>query len=280
MLYIATSGAEFPKEFTTPFPVLRRRFKVFANVRPAKSYPNTPYLKEDIDLILIREQTEGMWMGKEIIKEPGVIEAIAKITKKATIKVARFAFHMARNRNKRKKVTCVHKDNVLRLAFGQFVEGCEEVSKDFPDIIFEKIHTDVLPYELIRKPEQFDVILTTNMYGDIISGEIAAISGGLGICPSGEFGENYAIFRPVHGSAPDLAGKNEANPVATLFSTVMMLRWLGDKNYIETLYNLANILEKSIITVLEDGEVLTKDLGGKSKSTELAKEVWKNVKIF
>lgn len=273
MLYIATSGGSFPKEFTTPFPVLRRRFNVYANVRPARSYPGLPCLRPDIDLVLVREQTEGMWMGNEVEVEPGVIKATATVTRAASMRVARFAFEMARRRNRKKKVTCVHKSNVLRLAFGQFVEACAEVAADFPDIQFEEMHTDVLPYVLVRTPQELDVVVTTNMYGDAVSGETAAIVGGLGVCPSGEYGDEYAIFRPVHGSAPDIAGKNVANPVATLLSAAMMLDWLSRKRGNVALARASGLLEGAVASVLGEGRLLTRDLGGHSTTSEFARAV-------
>jgi len=280
MLYIATSGGDFPREFNTPFPVIRRRFNIYANVRPAFSYPNIPSLKPDIDFVLIREQTEGMWMGEEKIIEPGIVKATATITRKASLKVAKFAFEMARKRNKLKKVTCIHKDNVLRYAFGEFVSACKEVAKEYSDVAFEEMHTDVLPFELIRKPNNFDIILTTNMYGDIISGETTAITGGLGICPSGEYGDNYAIFRPVHGSAPDIAGKNIANPIATFLSIVMMLEWLGERKKIEILNTLSKILKKSVNKVLKEGKFLTRDIDGSATTEEFKIEVWEKIKEY
>lgn len=280
MIYVATSGGNFPTEFTTPFPVLRRRFNVFANVRPAFSYPNTPFLKKDIDFVLVREQTEGMWMGEEKVLDSNVIKATATISRDASMKVAKFAFEMARKRNKLKKVTCIHKENVLKYAFGEFVKSCELVAKEYEDIALEKMHTDVLPFELIRDPHHFDVIVTTNMYGDIISGETAAITGGLGVSPSGEYGDNYAIFRPVHGSAPDIAGKNIANPIATFLSVVMMLEWLGDRKEMELLHTFSMILKKSVIETLKEGKSLPQDIGGDATTEDFKVEVWKKIKDY
>lgn len=277
MLYVATSGGNFPKEFTTPFPVLRRRFKVYANVRPSRSYPNVPCLRPDIDLVLVREQTEGMWMGSEVVVEPGVTQATATITRAASTRIAKFAFEMARQRGGKKRVTCVHKANVLRVVFGQFVEACAEVAADYPDVRFDEMHTDVLPFVLINAPQELDVVVTTNMYGDAISGETAAIAGGLGIAPSGEYGDDYAIFRPVHGSAPDIAGKNVVNPIATLLSVVMMLRWLAFKKDEPALADAGRILEEAIASVLAEGSTLTRDLGGNATTTEVAKAVCRRI---
>jgi len=269
MLYSATSGGSFPRDFRTPFPVARRHFNIYANVRPARSYPNVFSIKPGIDLVLIREQTEGLWMGEEYKKGNDVANAVVTISRKATEEVARFAFDLAQQRNQQKMVTCVHKSNVLPLTFGLFVDVCKEVANEFPDCALEEMHTDVLPFELVRNPGRFDVVLTTNMYGDAISGETAAICGGLGIAPSGEYGSDYAIFRPIHGSAPDLKDKNEANPLATILSAGMMMKWLGDKYKSKAANAMGKQIESAVEYVLRKGKVFTPDLGGDSTRTEV-----------
>jgi len=273
MLYVATSGGSFPRGYLTPFPVVRRHFGVFANVRPARSMQNVFSLKAGIDLVLVREQTEGMWMGAEY-GEPNVeSHAVATVTREATARVSRFAFSLARARNRLRKVTCVHKSNVLPRTFGLFVDVCAEVSREFPDCVFDEMHTDVLPFELIRSPESLDVILTTNMYGDAISGEVAGICGGLGIAPSGEYGEKYAIFRPVHGSAPDIKGKGIANPIATIRSAAMMLQWLGTTRDSASALAAGARIERAVERVTREGKVLTPDLGGTATSEEVGRAV-------
>ncbi|MGE5485546.1 MAG: isocitrate/isopropylmalate dehydrogenase family protein [Ignavibacteriales bacterium] len=273
MLYVATSGGSFPREYLTPFPVVRRHFNVFANVRPARELPNVFSLKPGINLVLVREQTEGMWMGNEYGTPNVESHAVARVTRNATARVSRFAFSLARTRNRLKKVTCVHKSNVLPHTFGLFVDVCAEVSKEFPDCVFEEMHTDVLPYELINSPESLDVILTTNMYGDAISGEVAGICGGLGIAPSGEYGEKYAIFRPVHGSAPDIKGKGIANPIATIRSAAMMLQWLGSTRGDAGAGAAGLRIEQAVERVTGEAATLTPDLGGGATSREVGEAV-------
>lgn len=273
MLYVATSGGSLPQGFMTPFPVVRRRFGIFVNVRPAKTMPTVYSIKPDIDLVLVREQTEGLWMGREYGVENEVMNAQVTVSRKATEKLAEFCFTLARSRNRLKKVVCVHKNNVLPKTFGLFVNVFKEVSLKYADCSFVDMHTDVLPYELIAAPEKLDVIATTNMYGDAISGEIAGICGGLGIAPSGEYGPDYGIFRPVHGSAPDLKGKNVANPIATFLSAAMMMEWLGNKYNSSEASLIAGHIRKAVERVLKDGKFMTPDLGGSASTVMVAEAV-------
>lgn len=273
MLYVATSGGSLPEGFLSPFPVVRRRYGIFANVRPAKTLPGIFSIKPDIDLVLVREQTEGLWMGRETGKENEVIRAEVTVSRKATEKLARFSFELARSRNRLKKVVCVHKSNVLPKAFGLFVNVFTEVSRDYPDCSLVDMHTDVLPYELIAAPEKLDVIATTNMYGDAISGEVAGICGGLGIAPSGEYGTDYAIFRPVHGSAPDLKGKNVANPIGTILSAAMMMDWLGNRHDSPEACHIAGSMRLAVESVLKEGKCMTPDMGGTDSTTSIAKAI-------
>jgi isocitrate/isopropylmalate dehydrogenase len=278
MLYVATSGGSFPQGFLTPFPVVRRRYGIFANVRPAKTLPNVFSIKLDIDLVLVREQTEGLWMGKEHGIENEVMHAQVTISRKATERLAEFAFELARSRNRLKKVVCVHKNNVLPKAFGLFLNVFKEVSQKYIDCSLVDMHTDVLPYELIIAPEKLDVIATTNMYGDAISGEVAGICGGLGIAPSGEYGVDYAIFRPVHGSAPDLKGKNVANPIATILSAAMMMEWLGDKHHSAEACSMGSRIRQSVESVLKNGKFMTPDLGGTASTDMVAQAIIDSLK--
>jgi isocitrate/isopropylmalate dehydrogenase len=273
MLYVATSGGSLPEGFLSPFPVVRRRFGIFANVRPARTLPKVFSIKPDIDLVLVREQTEGLWMGKETGMDNEVIHAQVTISHKATEKLAVFAFELARSRNRLKKVVCAHKSNVLPKAFGLFLNVFKEVSRRYVDCSLVDMHTDVLPYELIVAPEKLDVIATTNMYGDAISGEVAGICGGLGIAPSGEYGADYAIFRPVHGSAPDLKGKNVANPIATILSAAMMMDWLGNKHHSSEACCVASRIRRAVESVLKEGKIVTPDLGGTASTVAVAQAI-------
>jgi isocitrate/isopropylmalate dehydrogenase len=277
MIYIATSGGDFPRGIYTPFPVVRRHFGIFANVRPSKTLPNVYSLKPDIDLVLVREQTEGLWMGHEEEVAPGEIIAQVKITTAASEKIGRFACELAMQRNGKKLVTAVHKDNVLNLAFGTFKDCVAKAAAEYPEITFEDMHTDVLPYQLIKDPEHFDVIVTTNMYGDAISGETTGICGGLGVGPSGEYGDNWAVFRSVHGSAPKYKGMDRVDPVAGILSACMMMDFLAGRKQAPTLKIAADRIRDAVNKVLAEGTHVTRDLGGSAGTKEMTTAILENI---
>ncbi|HDQ06237.1 MAG TPA: isocitrate/isopropylmalate dehydrogenase family protein [Candidatus Bathyarchaeota archaeon] len=237
---------------------LRRALGLYANVRPAKSYP-IPKSMEDVDLVIVRENTEGMYSGWEFELADSAY-SIRVITRKATERIARFAFDLAMKR--RRKVTVVTKANVLRLSDGLFLEVTRKVAEDYPDVEVEEAFVDVTAMRLILKPNIFDVIVTSNLFGDILSDEAAGLVGGLGLAPSANIGADYGLFEPVHGSAPRLAGKGIANPMAAIMASRMMLEYLGENGWAER-------IEKAIVTVLEDGKVLTPDLGGSSSTKQV-----------
>ena len=248
---------------------IRQEMKMFANLRPVKTYPNTNSLFENIDFIIVRENTEGMYIAdEESFTDDG---AIAKriITKNAEKRIIDYAFKYAKQNNK-SKVTAVHKANVLKKTDGLFKEIFYDVAKDYPEIATEDFYVDATAMYLITQPESFEVIVTTNLFGDILSDEGAGLVGGLGLIPSANIGEDNALFEPVHGSAPDIAGQNKANPIAMILSAVMMLRYLGENN-------AADKIDESILKVLTDANALTGDLGGSSTTTELANEIIKNL---
>ncbi len=248
---------------------IRQEMKMFANLRPVKTYPNTNSLFENIDFIIVRENTEGMYIAdEESFTDDG---AIAKriITKNAEKRIIDYAFKYAMQNNK-SKVTAVHKANVLKKTDGLFKEIFYDVAKDYPEIATEDFYVDATAMYLITQPESFEVIVTTNLFGDILSDEGAGLVGGLGLIPSANIGEDNALFEPVHGSAPDIAGQNKANPIAMILSAVMMLRYLGENN-------AADKIDESILKVLTDANTLTGDLGGSSTTTELANEIIKNL---
>jgi len=236
--------------------MLRRALGLYANVRPAKSYPTQKGMK-DVDLVIVRENTEGMYRGWEF-KLPDSAYTIRVISRTATERITRFAFELAMKR--RKKVTVVTKANVLRVSDGLFLEVARKVAEDYPDVEVEEAFVDVTAMRLILKPTIFDVIVTSNLFGDILSDESAGLVGGLGLAPSANIGTDYALFEPVHGSAPRLAGKNIANPMAAIMASKMMLDYLGENSWAER-------IENAIVSVLKEGKVLTPDLGG-SSSTE------------
>jgi isopropylmalate/isohomocitrate dehydrogenase-like protein len=237
---------------------LRRALGLYANVRPAKSYPTQKGMK-DVDLVIVRENTEGMYSGWEF-ELPDSAYTVRVITRKATERIARFAFELAMKR--RKKVTVVTKANVLRVSDGLFLEVARKVADDYPDVEVEEAFVDVTAMRLILKPHIFDVIVTSNLFGDILSDEAAGLVGGLGLAPSANIGADYALFEPVHGSAPRLAGKGIANPMAAIMASKMMLDYLGETSWAER-------IENAIVTVLEEGKVLTPDLGGSSSTTQV-----------
>jgi len=246
--------------------VLRRKLDLYANIRPAKSFPNMPALRDDIDLVIVRENTEDLYTGKEFeIGDTAV--AMRIISESASKRIAKCAFMVAQQRQCQKKVTCVHKSNVMRKTDGLFSRVCNEVAKDFPDVQFEEMYVDACAMNLIRQPELFDVIVTTNLFGDILSDEAAQVVGGLGLAPSGNIGDTFALFEPVHGAAFDIAGKQVANPTSFILSIKMMLDWLGEKNNDTKCIETSEKLESSILSILKDGNK-TKDIGGDLTTTE------------
>jgi 3-isopropylmalate dehydrogenase len=243
---------------------LRQMLNLYANLRPAKAYPGVQALKPNIDIMIIRENTEGIYkMVGHREKDWGINVRI--ITSEASQRIVRFAFEYAKTRQRR-KVTAIHKANVLDYSDGIFLEAAREIAEEYQDIIYEEQIVDACAMKLVLMPEIFEVIVTTNMFGDILSDELAGLVGGLGLTPSGNVGDNMAIFEPVHGSAPDIAGKGIANPVATILSTSMMLEWLGEKN-------AANRIEDAVTSILKEGKVKTPDLGGSHKTSDIADAV-------
>ena len=248
---------------------IRQEMKMFANLRPVKAYPNTDSLRDDIDFMIVRENTEGLYIaGEEHYTDDGAI-ARRIITREAEERIIDYAFKYAIENNKT-KVTGVHKANVLKKSDGLFREIFYEVAGRYPEIESEDFYVDATAMYLITQPENFEVIVTTNLFGDILSDEGAGLVGGLGLIPSANIGEDGALFEPVHGSAPDIAGQNKANPIAMMLSAVMMLRYLGENE-------AADKFDAAILKVLNDANVLTGDLGGSATTMELASEVKNNL---
>ncbi|MCS7139294.1 MAG: isocitrate/isopropylmalate dehydrogenase family protein [Candidatus Nezhaarchaeota archaeon] len=249
---------------------LRQVFDLYANVRPFKSYPGVPSLRDNIDFVIIRENTEDLYKRYEFAVNGGdTTIALRVITKRGCERIARTAFELA-SRRPRRHVTIVHKSNVLSLTCGLFARVCKEVAKKYPEVSFEEMYVDSCAYNLVIRPERFDVIVTTNMFGDILSDEAAAVVGSLGIAPAANIGDKQAIFEPVHGSAPDIAGKGIANPCATMLSAKMMLEWLGENE-------AARLLEDAIISVLKDRKNVTPDLGGRARTKDFMEAVKKAI---
>ncbi len=251
--------------------VLRRMLELYANIRPAKSYPHMPALRDDIDMVIVRENTEDLYTGKEFELD-GAAVALRIISEYASKKIAKYAFETAKQRNGMKKVTCVHKSNVMRITDGLFSKSCSEIAKDYPDVTFEQMYVDACAMNMIRQPHEFDVIVTTNLFGDILSDESSQVVGGLGMAPAANIGDNFALFEPVHGAAFDIAGKNIANPSSFLLSIKMMLDWLGAKNNDSKCIRVGERLESTIFDLVKSG-VKTKDIGGDKSTLEFTKEI-------
>ncbi|HJU13991.1 MAG TPA: isocitrate/isopropylmalate dehydrogenase family protein [Candidatus Nitrosotalea sp.] len=251
--------------------VLRRMLDLYANIRPAKSYPTMPALKENIDLVIVRENTEDLYTGMEFDVGSSAV-ALRTISERASKRIARYAFATAGQRNGKKKVTCVHKSNVMRKTDGLFARSCAEVAKEFGSISFDQMYVDACAMNLIRQPESFDVIVTTNLFGDILSDEAAQVVGGLGMAPAANIGDGFALFEPVHGAAFDIAGKQAANPSSFILSAKMMFEWLAMKNNDSKAREAAERLEQAVYGVVREG-IRTRDIGGDKTTGEFTRHV-------
>lgn len=275
--------------------VLRQQLDLYANIRPAKSYPFVPAIYNDVDLVIVRENTEDLYVGKEFFLGPTSADignivvgknnndnnstansttnaavALRIISERASRRIAKHAFEMAMLRNK--KVTCVHKSNVMRVTDGLFAKACADVGSSYPDVTLEQMYVDACAMNLVKQPQMFDVILTTNLFGDILSDESSQIVGGLGVAASSNVGDNFALFEPVHGAAFDIAGKNIANPVSFILSAKLMLDWLGRKHNDTKCFDVGDLLTSTIQHVIRDGGG-TLDVGGNSTTTEFTRKI-------
>ena len=269
----------YPKTGINPHPILRKHYDLFANIRPAKSYPGLPCLHKDVDLIIVRENNEGMppdrnvFMGKgEFRPSPDMTIGIRVITRQGSSKVARAAFELARTRPRR-LLTAVHKDTVFKLACGMFAEECRKLATEYPDVTYNEVLVDTFAMKLVMKPQQFDVIVTTNTFGDILSDEAAGLVGGLGLAPGLSAGPDRAMAQATHGSAPDIAGKGIANPYAMIMSGQMLMAWLGHKHNEPRAVEAAAVMERAMERVISEGRVLTPDLGGKASTSQMGDAV-------
>ncbi|OUJ70233.1 isocitrate/isopropylmalate dehydrogenase family protein [Hymenobacter crusticola] len=249
---------------------LRQRFDLYQNVRPAITTEGIASRYSGIDLVLFRENTEGLYSGLEVYDERlGIADSISRITLEGCHKICYAAFAYAAKHG-RKKVTLAHKANILKLAGSMMINACREVSREFPDIIFEDKIIDNMCMQLVNKPEQFDVIVTTNLFGDILSDLCAGLVGGLGVVSGANIGDTTAIFEAVHGSAPDIAGQGKANPTAMLRSGLMMLHHIGEAGY-------ADRIEQALNATLKQKDKCTGDLGGKASTSEFAQAIIDNL---
>ncbi len=246
---------------------LRQKFNLYSNVRPVKSYEGIDALYKDLDLVIVRENSEDLYIGIEYMAKEDVAQSVKVITKGASERIADFAFKVAEKEN-RSKVTLTHKANIMKLSDGMFLESGRRISKNYPDIKFEDVIVDAMSMKLVMKPQDYQVIVAPNLYGDILSDMAAGLVGGLGMAPSANIGEETAIFEPVHGSAPDIAGMNIANPTAAILSGIMMLRHIGEDS---AALKIENALKKT----LKNKKLHTKDIGGNLSTTEFKDEIIK-----
>ncbi len=253
------------KGFTSVNVGLRKALDLYANVRPIKALPNVPCRYPELDLVVMRENTESLYAGLEHVVVPGVVESLKIITEKASTRIARYAFEYARE-NGRKKVTAMHKANIMKLSDGLFLECFYNVAKDFEEIEADDKIIDNACMQLVMRPEQFEVIVMENLYGDIVSDLCAGLIGGLGLAPGANIGEQGAVFEAVHGSAPDIAGQGIANPTAIMISGLMMLRHIGERE-------AADRMEKAMMKVFAETDVRTPDLGGNASTADFASAI-------
>jgi isocitrate dehydrogenase (NAD+) len=253
------------KGFTSVNVGLRKALDLYANLRPIRALPNVPCRYPELNLVIVRENTESLYAGLEHIVVPGVVESLKIITEKASTRIARFAFEYSR-REGRKQITCGHKANIMKLSDGLFLDCFRKVAAEFPEIGADDKIIDNACMQLVMRPEQFDVMLLENLYGDIVSDLCAGLIGGLGLVPGANIGEKGAMFEAVHGSAPDIAGQGIANPTALLQSAILMLRHLGERE-------AADLTENALLKVFEEGKVRTRDIGGTARTSEFAEAI-------
>jgi isopropylmalate/isohomocitrate dehydrogenase-like protein len=266
-LLIAVTTPPHIKNYRSPIVNLRKKLSLYANVRPIKSL-SLPGLQKGVDMVVVRENTEGLYSGKETsTNEKAVTKRI--ITRKASQRIARFAFKLAQREN-RHRVTAIHKANVMRLSDGLFLRSVQSVARKFPDISMEDMLVDSAAMRLIKDPHHFDVIVTTNMFGDILSDMAAMLIGGLGVAASGNLGDNTAVFEPVHGSAPKYQGKDTINPLATFYATTMMLEYIGETAKAKT---ISHAIRKTI-----KQKITTQDIGGSSATSQVTRNIISHIR--
>ena len=244
---------------------LRQALDLYANLRPIKNLVGVQSRFNDVDVVLVRENTEDLYAGLEHTVVPGVVESLKIITEKASTRIAHFAFEYARKHG-RKKIHGIHKANIMKLSDGLFLNSIRKVAPEYPEVEYKELIIDNACMQMVLDPHQFDMLLLTNLYGDIMSDLAAGLVGGLGVVPSGNIGENAAIFEAVHGTAPDIAGKGTANPTALLMSAIMMLDHLGE-------LPAARRVETALHKVYREGRILTRDVGGKASTAEFTQAV-------
>ena len=269
-----------------PSAKLRIELDLYSNIRPAKNYVNVKSLSQNMDLVIVRENTEGFYADRnmydgsgEFSPIPGVGLSLRKITKEASLKIAKSAFEIAKSRSVNKsiksKIHVVHKANVMKITDGIFLDACRHISSKYNDVDYEEMLVDACAAHLVRKPDQFDVIVTTNMFGDILSDLATELSGSLGLAGSLNAGSNHAMAQAQHGAAPDIADQNIANPISLILSSAMLLDWLGKNRKIDKLILASNLINNSVLELLKDKENFTRDLGGNASTSKITENLIK-----
>jgi 3-isopropylmalate dehydrogenase len=278
-------SAAYPEPFRSelnPSGTIRKHFDLYSNVRPAKAFPGASAVVAGTDLVIMRENTEGFYADRstyrgtgEFMPTPDTAIALGIITRKACERIAREAFEWASRR--RKRVTIVHKANVLKMTTGLFRDVCREVAQDYPDVTVDDYHIDAMTVHLVRRANEFDVVVTENMFGDILSDLAGELAGSLGIAPSLNASEDRAMAQAAHGSAPDIAGQDRANPIAMILSTAMLFGWLGARHGDDALSRVASLIERGVEDTVAQG-ISTPDMGGNAGCREFAEAVSATIK--
>jgi 3-isopropylmalate dehydrogenase len=251
---------------------LRLMFDLYANLRPIKAYPAVDVARPDIDMFFVRENTEDVYKGQEFTIGNDTTICLRVITRRSCERIAKKAFETARRRNGKKKVTAIHKANVMRVTDGLFANVCRETAKQYPDIAFNELYVDAASMRLIKEPQDFDVLVTCNMFGDILSDEAAQLIGGLGMAPGANIGDAFALFEPIHGSAPTRVGKQTANPLSMILAAKMMLDWLGERYSDPKCLEAATAIEEAVVKTLRARNTVP-DLGGKTTTIGMAEAI-------
>ena len=276
----------YPKDpnCINPHPILRREYDLVSNIRPAKAYKGLNCINEQTDLVIVRENNEGFQPDRNMFKgtsdcmpTPDMALSLRVITRRNSQMAARTAFELARQRDRLKKVTAIHKNTVFKLGCSLFLEACREVAAEYPDIALETCVVDTFAMKMLMHPENYDVVVTTNMFGDILSDEAAGLVGGLGMAPGLCVGPDYCMAQATHGSAPDIAGKNIANPYAMIMSGQMMLSWLANQKKDQAGIRAAEDIARAVEAVLTEGERLTPDLGGAFTTIQMGEAIIKRL---
>ena len=262
-------GTPIGRGFRSVNVTLRRALDLYACMRPVRSLKGVASRYDNVDLVIIRENTEGLYSGIEHMVIPGVAESLKIVTERACLRISEFAFRHARTKG-RKKVTAVHKANIMKLTDGMFLEVCRRTSKRYPEIETNEAIVDACAMQLVRDPSRYDVLVMDNLYGDILSDLCAGLVGGLGIVPGANLGDDCAVFEAVHGSAPDIAGKNLANPTAVILSAALMLHYMGERE-------AARAIENAVERLYADSDIRTRDLGGSDTTTGFTEALTKRL---